>query len=173
MTPFFRGPLFAGHNWICAYLLHGFKPRHSSYLSFLYMACKNVLKTFKSVFITKNVTRKCAETLVNFATRLFFASYFSCRYFWDIICFPGHVKCSSYWIWITVWISSEAINNILALIDTYLQSQKPEKLNVFRIVIPTIVFVFFPELIQWRVREVTRFCQDGSVAWRQQQDRRR
>ena len=36
------------------------------------MACKNVLKTFKSVFITKNVTRKCAETLVNFATRLFF-----------------------------------------------------------------------------------------------------
>ena len=61
MTPFFRGPLFAGHNWICAYLLHGFKPRHSSYLSFLYMACKNVLKTFKSVFITKNIARKCAS----------------------------------------------------------------------------------------------------------------
>ena len=59
-----------------------------------------------------------------FCDQAFFPCYFSCRYFWDIICFPGHVTCSFYWIWITVWISSEAINNILAVINTYFNSHK-------------------------------------------------
>ena len=52
------------------------------------MACKNVLKTFKSVFITKNVTRKCAETLVNFATRLFICLLFFVPLFLRCHLFP-------------------------------------------------------------------------------------